>query len=64
MAIEKKVPSNPLSIILSGINFVQQWSPKLKEPNQELLAKVLDRVQVGLGSFRPSNALGSDIMEL
>jgi hypothetical protein len=64
MAIEKKVPSNPLSIILSGINFVQQWSPKLKEPNQELLAKVLDRVQVWLGSFRPSNTLESDIMEL
>jgi hypothetical protein len=50
MAIEKKVSSNPLGVIRSGINFVQKWSPKLKEPDQELLAKVLDRVQVWLGS--------------
>jgi hypothetical protein len=64
MAIEKKVSSNPLGVIRSGINFVQKWSPKLKEPDQELLAKVLDRVQVWLGSFRLSDAPGSDIMEL
>jgi hypothetical protein len=31
---------------------------------QELLAKVLDRVQVWLGSFNLSDAPGSDIMEL
>jgi hypothetical protein len=46
MTIEKKVPSNPLGVICSGVNFVQKWSPKLNEPDQELLAKVLDRVQV------------------
>jgi hypothetical protein len=64
MAIEKKVPSNPLGVIRYGINFVQKWSPKLKKPDQELLAKVLDRVQVWLGSFKLSDAPGSDIMEL
>jgi hypothetical protein len=36
----------------------------LKKPDQELLAKVLDRVQVWLGSFKLSDAPGSDIMEL
>lgn len=64
MAIEKKFPKNPLDIIRSCINFVQRWSPMLKEPDQERIAKVLDKMQVWLGGFRLSDMLGSNIMEI
>jgi hypothetical protein len=43
---------------------VQRWSPKLKESDHEIVAKMVDKVQVWLGGFRLSNVAGSDIMEL
>jgi hypothetical protein len=46
MAIEKKFPTNPLDIIRYGANFVQRWSPKLKESDHEIVAKMVDKVQV------------------
>jgi hypothetical protein len=64
MAIEKKFPTNPLDIIRSGVTFVQRWSLKLKESDQEIVARVMDKVQVWLCGFRLSNVAGSDIVEL
>jgi hypothetical protein len=64
MAIEKKFPTNPLDIIRSGVTFVQRWSPKLKESDQEIIAKMMDKVQVWLGGFRLRNVAGLDIVEL
>jgi hypothetical protein len=37
---------------------------KLKESDQEIVAKMVDKVQVWLGGFRLSNVAGSDIVEL
>jgi hypothetical protein len=61
MAIEKKFPKNPLDIIRSGVTFVQRWSPKLKESDQEIVTKMVDKVHVWLGGFRLSHVVGSII---
>jgi hypothetical protein len=49
MAIEKRFPTSPLDVIWSGIIFVQKWSVLLKEPEQEQIAKALDKVKGYLG---------------
>jgi hypothetical protein len=49
MAIEKSFPTSPLDVIWSGIIFVQKWSVLLKEPEQEQIAKALDKVKGYLG---------------
>jgi hypothetical protein len=51
MAIERKFPSNPLDVIRSGVLFVQKWSLLLKGADQEVTAKVIDKIQVWLGGF-------------
>jgi hypothetical protein len=64
MAIERKFSSNPLDVIHSGVLFVQKWSLLLKDADQEVTAKVIDKIQVWLSGFRLRDIVVSDIVEL
>jgi hypothetical protein len=64
MAIEKRFPTSPLDVIWSGVIFVQKWSTLLKEPEQEQIAKALDKVKRYLGSFKENDVLITDVAEL
>jgi hypothetical protein len=55
MVIEKNFPSNPLVIIRFGVLFVQKWSSFQKDSDQELIAKIVDKIQVWLGGYTLSN---------
>jgi hypothetical protein len=64
MAIKRKFPSNPLDVIRSGVLFVQKWSLLLKDADQEVIVKVIDKIQVWLGGFRLRDIVVSHIVEL
>jgi hypothetical protein len=60
MAIEKHLPSHPLEVIRSGIVFVQNWAPLLKEVDQEI-SKATDKMKTYLYNFRPNEMPAPDI---
>jgi hypothetical protein len=44
--------------------FVHKWTPLLKESDLEMTSKVFQKIQEGLGDFKPSEMSMTDIVEI
>ncbi|RLN34680.1 putative retroelement [Panicum miliaceum] len=64
MAFEQKFINKPTEVVFLGINFMQKWSPMLKEDDREKVEGVLKTVTNWLQNLPTSGAPVLDIVEI
>jgi hypothetical protein len=64
IAIEKQFPKAPIDVIYTALSLIQKWSVLLREEDRVRIRQVKDSLMCWLKTFRPTDTLLSDVVEI